>query len=142
MIIACDFDATIVHQDRRFGDLEPDLHFIDGAKEALESLKRAGHTLILYSGRANRANRLDWRLNPGYVSGAIPFDEKAWEKARPMHEELYREMLDFVAKELDGVFAYIDDGMQGKPSCDLFIDDKNLQFHGNWEDIQFQYGDD
>ena len=142
MIICVDWDGTIVEQDRPFGELEKDLKLIDGAKDALESLKRAGHTLILYSGRANRANRLDWKLNPGYLSGAIPFDVKAWEKARPMHEELYEEMLDFVAKELPGIFAYIDDGGQGKPSCDLFIDDKNIEFHGDWAEIAFQYGDD
>ena len=142
MIIACDFDGTVVLQERPWGDLEGDLKFIDGAPEALRSLRNAGHTLILYSGRANQANRIDWRKNPGYVNGSLPFNEKDWEKAKPIHEELYEEMLDFVAKELPGVFAYIDSGEQGKPSCDLFIDDKNLEFHGNWEDIQFQFGDD
>ena len=142
MIICIDFDGTVVLQDRPWGNLEGELTFIDGAKEALESLKRAGHTLILYSGRANQANRIDWHKNPGYVNGTIPFDVKAWEKAKPIHEELYKEMLDFVAKELPGVFAYIDSGEQGKPSCDLFIDDKNVEFHGDWQEIAFQYGDD
>ena len=141
MIIAIDFDGTIVEQDRPYGDLEAELKFIEGAKEALESLKRAGHTLILWSGRANLANREDWHWNPGYAQGTIPFDLKQWVKAKGLHQELYEEMLLFVAKELSGIFAYVDDGKQGKPSADLFLDNLAVTFSGDWDEIAFQYGD-
>jgi len=55
-------------------------------------------------------------------------------------------MLAFCDQELAGVFDAVDDGMQGKPLADLFIDDRALSFGDGvdrigWEHIAVLYGD-
>ena len=145
MIISVDFDGTVVDQSTVFDDAAVDhLVLLPNAREALQALKRAGHILILYSGRANIAHREDWKLNPLWRDGIVPFDEKRWEKSRAIFEARYQAMLDFVAKELPDVFDVIDDGRQGKPTWDLLIDNSAIGRFGldvTWTDIVDLYGE-
>jgi phosphoglycolate phosphatase-like HAD superfamily hydrolase len=146
MIIGVDFDGTVIDQNEQFEDSDvEELQLLPDAREGLEALKRAGHILILFSGRANRAHREDWRLNPLWRDGVVPFDEKRWEKNRPIFEARYQAMLEFVARELPGIFDAIDDGQQGKlADCDLWIDDKSIGRWGydcSWSDVIQLYGE-
>lgn len=123
MILGVDFDGTLVGQDRPYDDLTTPLQLLPGAKEALIDLKRAGHVLLLYSARANRALRENPDLDPLVRAGRRRIHRGAWESARPLHEARYQQMVKFVAEALPGLFDAVDDGQQGKPVCDLFIDD-------------------
>lgn len=124
MIIAIDFDGTVVKQEHAFDDLATPLELIEGAAEALQSLKRAGHLLLLYSARANAAHRIDPRLSALVRAGKIPLDWEKWQKRKHVVERRYQQMIEFVNTSLPGVFDAIDDGMQGKPSADLYVDDR------------------
>lgn len=144
MQVVVDFDGTVVNDDHSYDDLTTPLMIKYGAKEALESLARAGHTLILFSGRANKALRLDWRLNPLWRNGLVPFDVERWERQRALNQARYEQMLAFVDLNLPGVFAYVDDGEQGKVSGDLYIDDRAVRFGPmamNWVTIAATYGE-
>ncbi len=142
MQIAVDFDGTLVSDDREYDDLATSLVFLPGAKAALEALRRAGHVLILFSGRANRALREDWKLNPLWRQDPT-FDVPAWERDKSLNQARYEQMLAFVNLQLPGVFAFVDDGAQGKVSADLFIDDRALRFSFpiGWEEIAVTYGE-
>lgn len=144
MRIAVDFDNTVVAQDRPYADATTPLEFIPGAKEGLLSLKRAGHLLLLWSGRASRALLLDPSLDPFVRSGAVKTDRRIWNSSRSIHRARYEQMVAFVEKELPGVFDAIDDGLAGKPNVDLFIDDKALTLRGpgTWTRIAHTYGDE
>ena len=143
MIIAVDFDGTIVKDNPRNTEAV-DLLPRDGALEALRALKRAGHTLLLYSTRANRALREDPDLDPLVRAGIRRVDREAWRKAQPLHQRRFSAMAAWVATHLPGVFDAIDDGGQGKPDVDLFIDDRALSAHstrgGGWAVILNRYG--
>lgn len=147
MIIALDFDGCIVSMaGRAYNDVTTPLKFMPGAKRALLSLRRAGHTLLLYSARANRAIRLDPQMDPLVRAGVRRVHKPAWEEDSALNEARYQQMVDFVAVELPGVFAAIDDGMQGKPCADLFVDDRALRYgHGvagmGWNEIAHIYGE-
>lgn len=143
MKIAIDFDGTIVSQDHAYADLTSPLEFIDGAKEGLLALKAAGHYLLLWSARASRALLVDPTLDPFVRAGVVPCDRKSWLASRHLHRARYEQMIEFVNRELPGVFDAIDDGMAGKPSVDLFIDDKALAMRGpaTWARIARQYGE-
>jgi hypothetical protein len=142
--ICLDFDGTIVAQDRPYSDIVSPLEFLEGAKEGLLALKRAGHTLILWSGRASRSLLYDPNLDPLVRSGAVPCDRKSWLEARPLHWARWHAMVEFVEKELPGVFDAIDDGLAGKPSVDLFIDDRSMVMRGpaTWSRIARAYGEE
>ena len=131
MRIVCDFDGSVITEQP--WDSDTPLVFMTDAMESLLALKRAGHTLILFSSRANRANREDWKLNPENVAKDAEgrFNVSRWYVQRQIHERRYQQMLDFVATELPGVFAYIDDGQQGKPDADLFIDDRGVRLYAD-----------
>ena len=142
MIIAVDFDATVVHQVRPYSDLYQPLSLMPGAKAGLEALHRAEHTLILCSSRANRALRVDWRLNPLWRL-FTPEQIQGWESSRGFHEARFQQMRGFVEAVLPGLFAAIDEGLQGKVLADLFIDDKSQRFGARgllWEQIATTWG--
>jgi hypothetical protein len=147
VVISIDFDDTIVSQaGRAYDDVTTPLRFMPGAREALVSLKRAGHTLVLFSGRANRALREDPMLDPLIRAGKKRFDRARWERGREVNEARYQQMLAFVEAQLPGVFAAVDDGLQGKPSADLIIDDKAVRLgHGviglGWRQIAQMHGE-
>lgn len=143
MLLAVSFDGCVVSSDRAYDDLSTPLEPLPGALEGLRALKRAGHTLLLWSERANRALRVDWTLNPLWVKGVVPFDVVAWKRGQALEEARFRQMVTFVQDELLDVFDAIDTGLQGKPNADLFIDDKVLDLYssGGWERLAQVYGE-
>lgn len=126
MIIALDFDGTIVREDD-YAATKP-LRFLPGAREALVDLKRAGHTLILWSARSNRALLYTPSWDPLVRAGIRKVNLARWRAERPVHQARYRQMLEFVEKELAGIIDGVDDGLQGKPTADLFIDNRALRY--------------
>lgn len=145
MIIAVDWDGTVVEQDgRAYVDVTTPEVFRPGAKEALRALRAAGHTLLLYSARANRALRVDPNLDPLVRAGAKRIHLKAWEANRGVNAARYQQMITTVARELPGVFAAVDDGLAGKPAgCQLFLDDRALTMGGaglTWAQVAERYG--
>lgn len=146
MLLAIDFDNVIVNSKRRnYADTVTPFEFMPGAKEGLLALKRAGHTLLLYSARSNRALLYTPEWDPLVRAGVKRPHEVTWANSRTLHWARYKQMLDFVAKELPAVFDAIDDGMQGKPMADVFIDDRALTYGQaadriGWEQIAQLYG--
>jgi len=145
MLIAVDFDGTIVRQDRPYADTTTPLAFLPGAREGLLALRRAGHTLILYSARTNRALLYTPEHDPLVRAGVRKVNLARWEAERPIHWARYFQMRRFVEAYLPGVFAVVDDGLQGKPTADLFIDDRALRYgfgHDavGWNGIALSYG--
>ena len=120
------------------------MRFVDGAKEGLLALKRAGHLLLLWSGRASRALLVDPLLDPFVRAGVCEANVKEWRESRWLHKARYDQMIEFVERELPGVFDAIDDGLAGKPNVDLFIDDKAMVMRGpaTWARIARQYGEE
>ena len=146
MIVAVDLDSTLVDEwGRKFSDTTSPLKLMGGARKALQAMKAAGHVVLLYSARANRALRVDPELDPLVRAGVVRLDRKAWEAEQPLHEARYQQMVQFAATQLKGLVDAVDDGAQGKPVADLFIDDRALRFGGgvaghSWFDIARQFG--
>jgi hypothetical protein len=146
MRIAIDFDGTLVDDDHDY-DLKTPLKLKRGALKALQALHAAGHVLILYSSRANRALWEDWRLNPLWANGVLRFDPVAWERNRGLNRARYEQMVTFVGAELRGLFAAVDDGRQGKVMADMYIDDRAVTYGMgtramSWSALAQQYGDE
>lgn len=147
MRIAIDFDGTIVDDSHRYDDLVTPLTFKDGAKDALYALKRARHSLLLWSGRASRSNLYDPRLDPLVRAGVSLRTEKSWAESLALNLARYQQMMQFVETEIPDVFDAVDDGLGGKPSVDLFIDDKAMRLGRgdlggvDWHQIANEYGD-
>lgn len=146
MIIALDFDSTLVDGwGRKFADTTTPLKLMGGARKALQAMKAAGHVVLVFSARANRALREDPMLDPLVRAGVVKNDRKAWEAEQPLHEARYQQMVQFCETSLKGLVDAVDDGRQGKPAADLYIDDRALRFGGgvdghSWFDIARQFG--
>ena len=140
MLIAVDFDGVIVRKDRPFADVTTPLQFMPMAKEGMLALKAAGHTILLYSARANRALLYTSEWDPLVRAGVKRPQESAWNAGREVYWARYRQMLSFCKQHLDGVIDAIDDGLQGKPLADLFIDDRALSMDEGWSHIALLYG--
>jgi hypothetical protein len=147
VVIAIDFDGTLVEDDRPYEDTFTPLVLKPNARTALAMMKAAGHTLILYSARANRAMLFNPELNPLVRNGyqGDPSGSPFWAWSQEVHWARWFQMIDFLATELPGVFDAIDDGAQGKPQADLFIDDKAVRFGQgigafNWEQLARLFG--
>lgn len=146
MKIAIDWDGTVVTMDRPYDDLETPPEFMPGAERALRSLKAAGHTLLLWSARASRSLLYDPMLDPFVRAGVTPLDVERWRKSQALNIARYRQMLDVVNERLPGIFDAIDDGAAGKPSVDIFLDDRSIRFGSGmggigWHAISEMYGD-
>lgn len=139
MKIAVDFDGTIVLQDKPYAQIDGQFNFVLGAKEALASLKAAGHILLLWSARSSLHHRFDVALDPLH-------HVRPWTPRPGFYEtnELrFQEMCEFVGRELPGIFDAIDDGRTGKPTVDLFLDDRALRVAGTglaWSEIAEMHG--
>ncbi len=133
MIIAVDFDDCVAY---RAG---PDLLLVRGAKEALRSLKQAGHVLLLWSDRTNRARHGDATLDPLVRSGDTQ-DAQTME-TRAAWAEADLEMRSFVDEQLPGIFDAVDDGQQGAPCVDLYLGGRKYVQVTSWRDIAGLYGD-
>jgi len=146
VIVAVDLDSTLVDEwGRKFSDTTSPLKLMGGARKALQAMKAAGHVVLLYSARSNRALRVDPELDPLVRAGVVRLDRKEWEAEQPLHEARYQQMVQFAATQLKGLVDAVDDGAQGKPVADLFIDDRALRFGGgvdghSWFDIARQFG--
>lgn len=124
MILGIDYDGVVVQKGWNWPEVTDRPVMMPGAMEGLFSLKKAGHVLLLYSARANRALREDPTLDPLVRAGIRRIDIAKWERRdKAIHVARYEAMIRHVERDLSGVFDAIDDGVQGKPSCDLFLDD-------------------
>lgn len=141
MIICVDFDGTVVKDDHAYDDLQTPLELLDGCLDALHALKRAGHLLVLWSGRASARLRIDPRLDPLVRAGVVRVDPARFEERKKLNEARYQQMLDFVRESMPGVWDAIDDGWGGKPGADLFIDDRTIDGTPNWPFIAARYGE-
>lgn len=139
MRIAVDYDGTVVEQGS-YDLSEPSLRY--GARAGLWALRAAGHQLTLYSARANRALRFHPSWDPLVRAGHLAMPD-AWVR-QPQHdlaEARYWQMVRHVDLELPGVFAAVDDGLQGKPVCDLIID--NVSYGAgpvDWDKVRHELG--
>ncbi len=146
MLIAVDFDGVIVSaKGRSFSDTTTPLTFMPGARDGLHALKRAGHTLLLYSARSNRSLLYTPEWDPLVRAGVKRSNQPAWTAGLEIYRARYKQMLEFCQQYLPNVFDAIDDGMQGKPLADLFIDDRSLAFGDGadriqWPEIAMIYG--
>ncbi len=147
MRICIDFDGTVVERDGRLhGDTVTPLKLRLHALKALRALRRAGHVLVLQSSRANLSLRSDPMLDPLIASGAVVFDRAQWQASAKVHEDRYRQMVQFVGLKLPDLFHAIDDGRQGKVVADLYIDDCGVRLgHGglgamDWEKVAETWG--
>jgi hypothetical protein len=141
VIIAVDFDGTIVSDDQPFEDVKTPLRFMPGARQGLLRLRAAGHTLILFSARANAWMFRNPEMDPLVQAKVRKLDQVRWEKNRPLHLARYEQMLTFIKRELPGVFALVWEH-QGKPPADVFIDDRSAPFRlEGWRGMVHLYGD-
>lgn len=146
MLIAIDFDNVIVvSKGRAYSDVETPLEFMPEAKEGLIALKRAGHTLLVYSARSNRALLFTPAWDPLVRAGIKRPHEATWAQSKELHWARYHQMRNFCDTELAGVIDAVDDGLQGKPLADLFIDDRALTYGDGtdrlgWSQIAMLYG--
>jgi hypothetical protein len=144
VLIAVDFDGTIVSQAHPYADLETPLTFLPGAMEGLYALKAAGHKLVLWSGRSRLSiRRNDPTLDP-LVLGGVKRNRP--DKDAAINEARFQQMLRFVAEELPGVFDYIYQGGEiDKPGVDMFIDNIAVRLGGgqgvSWKQIAHMYGE-
>ena len=146
MLIACDFDGTIVSEAHDYDDVTTPLVFEPGAKEALAALKKAGHVLILSSARTNLALWVDPKLDPLVRVGKRQIDDKLWGRMRPVHLARIEQMTKFVDAELPGIFDAVDFGDCGKIVADIYVDNRAIRFGAGqlaltWDRIATMYGE-
>lgn len=96
-IIAVDFDGTISAD-------------FDRAREALQSLKDAGHTIVVWSSRNSLAQHGD--------------------ESEPLMTQMIDEL-----QEHRIPYDDIDYGDVGKFHAQVYIDDKAFRFEDNWDEI-------
>lgn len=143
MIIALEFDGVIVREDDHdFDDTDTPLTLMPGALVGLRSLRSAGHVLLLYSERANRALRENPALDPLVVRGIRRVDPVVWAQEQPVYQARYEQMVSFASGQLRGLFQGVDDGSQGKPVVDLFIDRRVFGYRSTdgWMKLKSLYG--
>lgn len=144
MLIAINFEGVLIERMKDPCSAYEPMRVRIGAKEGITDLKAADHILILTSQCSNLALRHDWRRNPLWNDGVVPFDLERWWKEKNRWENAYIRMCGFVAEEFPEMFDVVDNGNQGKIVADLYIDDRgcNVRSSNMWADIAAQYGSD
>ena len=132
--------------DTPYSDVTTPLRFIEGAREGLAALKRAGHVIVLYSTRANRSGLESPTLDPLVRAGIKRVHQAAWERSQPLEHARLAQMLEFARTELHGLIDVVDDGQQGKPRADVFIDDRAIALGASvgtvgWNEIARRFGE-
>jgi predicted metallo-beta-lactamase superfamily hydrolase len=109
MNIYIDFDHTISPNGYTYKPQSMELPPIEGAVEAIQGIKAQGHTIIIFSCRANKD-----------VVGDDIVELKT------------KEMTDYLKKH----FIPYDSVYKEKPNYDIVIDDKAIGFNNNWKEIK------
>lgn len=107
MTLAIDFDGVIHEYSKGWNGGEMYDPPVEGTKEALQTLKDAGHKIYIFTTRTNKAFR---------------------KKDDPDQTKLLQEYLDKYQIPYDKIWTY------GKPMADIFIDDRAINFSGNWKE--------
>lgn len=101
--VCVDLDGTIAY----YKEWEGENHFgnpIEGVQEAFDKLRSAGWIIIIYTTRTNK------KLVGGFLKRhSIPFDYINQNPEQPQN------------------------AIGGKPYADAYIDDRGIQFNGNWQ---------
>jgi len=107
-VIAVDFDGTIVE------DYYPDIGpLVPGAKMALSMFRDFGCEIVIWSSRNNTMNERDG-VN-----------------------DMFEDMVEFLDRK-DIPYDRVDDGKSGKVIADVYIDNRALSFHGDWNEMVLQ----
>lgn len=100
--VCIDLDGTIAH----YKEWQGEKFFgdpVEGVQDALEQLRKDGWKIIIYTTRSNGA------LVEGYLKKhSIPFDHVNYNPDQPKN------------------------AIGGKPYADVYVDDRGIQFNGNW----------
>lgn len=107
MTIAVDFDGVIHRYSKGWGNGEIYDTPVEGVRETLKILRQNGHKIYIFSVRTNTI-----------------FHKK--DKAN--QEQMMKDWLLKHEIEYDKIWTF------GKPMADLFIDDRSIQFKGNWQE--------
>lgn len=100
--VCVDLDGTIAHYKEWQGD-EVFGDPVEGVQAALEQLRKDGWKIIIYTTRSNQT------LIESYLNkNSIPFDYINYNPDQPKN------------------------AIRGKPYADAYIDDRGIQFNGNW----------
>lgn len=146
MIIAIDFDNTLVEQHSRdYADVTSPFVMMPGAFDALVALKRARHQIIVWSGRSSLALRKNPRVDPLARVGKKQIDMLRWKASQQVNESRYLHMLEFCSTDLQGLVDAVDDGTCGKLTADMFIDDRAIRLGKGsnawlWPEVERLYG--
>jgi hypothetical protein len=100
--ICIDFDGCIAQVTPEF-QVDVFGQPVEGAKEAMEVLKKNGYTLIIFTTRKATA-----KLKKYLADNSIPYDAINQNPDQP------------------------DDANPGKPLADIYVDNRGIGFHGNW----------
>lgn len=140
MLIAVDYDNTIVEGEWPYDAVAGVPPLRPGALEGLRALKRAGHVILLWSARANRALLFSRWHDPLHRAGFQSVAPRHWKAALDVHWARWFQMLRHVDGELRGLIDAVDDGQQGKPCADLFLDDHTPAGPIDWNEIAHRFG--
>ena len=105
LTIAIDFDGVLHRYSKGWNGGEIYDSPVPGAKEALQKLKDAGHKLYIFSTRSNKMFK---------------------KKDTPDQDVLMKAWMEKHGIVFDKIWSF------GKPMADIFIDDRNIAFRGDW----------
>lgn len=111
MKIAIDFDGVLHGYSKGYQDGEIYDPPVPGAAEAMKKMKEQGHYLYIFTTRTNKI-----------------FKKKGDGKDEKYQENQIKEWMAKYDIPYDKIWTF------GKPMADLFIDDRAINFAGNWDD--------
>ncbi len=111
MKIAIDFDGVLHGYSKGYQDGEIYDPPVPGTAEAMKKMKEQGHYLYIFTTRTNKI-----------------FKKKGDVKDEKYQENQIKEWMAKYDIPYDKIWTF------GKPMADLFIDDRAINFAGNWDD--------